>query len=139
MISVMRKCHRFENFYIFISCVCLYVINTLFFSNLANPKLNCFFNCFFNDLLAPILLFSYINLVLSFYNKKLYSLKYLFLITIACSFVWEYLILFFKPTSVSDPIDVLFYFLGTMIYWIIYKNWIHKNMSQKRVYNVPSY
>ena len=28
---------------------------------------------------------------------------------------------FFKPTSISDPIDLLFYVLGTLIYWTIFK------------------
>lgn len=126
MFYLMRKCYRFENFLIFISCFLLYVLNTLIFSNVDNFTLHYFFTCYFNDLMAPLLLFSYINLLLSFIDKNIRSLKHLIIIIIPCSFVWEYLIVFFKPTSVSDPIDLLFYVFGTLSYWIIYKNWIQK-------------
>lgn len=125
MFNLVRKCYRFENFFIFITCVLLYGLNTLIFSNINYYYLNYFFSSYFNDLLAPLLLFSYINLLLSLIDKKIYSLKYLIIIVILCSFLWEYMVLFFKPASVSDPIDILFYILGTILYWIIQKNWIH--------------
>lgn len=121
MFNIMRKYYRIENFSIFIACIGLYGLNTLFFPSINNYKLNFFFSSYFNDILAPLLLFSYINLLLSLIDKKLYSLKYLILIIMICSFVWEYLALFFKPTGVFDLIDILFYILGTLIYWIIYK------------------
>jgi hypothetical protein len=43
------------------------------------------------------------------------------------SFVWEFIAPIFKPNSISDPIDILFYFIGTMVYWIIYKMWNQKS------------
>jgi|LDZT01.1.fsa_nt_gi hypothetical protein len=127
----MSKCYRFENFSIFILSILLYIFNTLIFSHLNNSEIHYFFTCYFNDLLAPLLLFSYINLVLSLREKKIYALKYLIIIIIACSFVWEYLILFFKPTSVSDPVDVVFYVLGTIIYWLIHEKIYPKNIKNK--------
>ncbi|PKL67890.1 MAG: hypothetical protein CVV28_03980 [Methanobacteriales archaeon HGW-Methanobacteriales-1] len=124
MLNITHKQYRIENFSIFITCIILYGFNTLIFSNINVYKLNYFFSSYFNDLLAPLLLFSYINLLLSLIDKKIYSLKYLILIIVLCSFVWEYLAIFLKPTSVPDPIDIIFYFLGTLLYWIIYKKWI---------------
>ena len=93
-VSFMRKCYRFENFLIFIISVLLYVINSLIFSNINSTTLHYFFTSYFNDLLAPLLLFSYINLLLSLREKKIYSLKYLIIIILFSSFVWEYLVLF---------------------------------------------
>jgi len=119
MLHVMQKCYRFENLMIFTISILMYVLNTLIFSKITSFKLNYFFNCYFNDLLAPILLLSYINLLLSILKEKIYSLKYLILIILLCSIVWEYLIIYFKPNSVSDPLDVLFYLLGTLIYWFL--------------------
>ena len=132
----IQKYYRIENFLIFITCVGLYGLNTLIFSSINNYKLNFFFSSYFNDILAPLLLFSYINLLLSLIDKKLYSLKYLIPIIIICSFVWEYLAPFFKPTSVIDPFDILFYVLGTLIYWIvyIYRTSNYAISSSKRVY-----
>ncbi|KUK72728.1 MAG: hypothetical protein XD90_1759, partial [Methanobacterium sp. 42_16] len=125
MLHVMQKCYRFENLMIFTISILMYVLNTLIFSKITSFKLNYFFNCYFNDLLAPILLLSYINLLLSILKEKIYSLKYLILIILLCSIVWEYLIIYFKPNSVSDPLDVLFYLLGTLIYWFLAKTWIN--------------
>jgi hypothetical protein len=124
----MQKCYRFENLMIFTISILMYVLNTLIFSKITSFKLNYFFNCYFNDLLAPILLLSYINLLLSILKEKIYSLKYLILIILLCSIVWEYLIIYFKPNSVSDPLDVLFYLLGTLIYWFLAKTWINRIM-----------
>jgi len=118
----MEKCNRFENFLIFIICVSSYLLNSVILLNINNSILHYFFSCYFDDLLAPLLLFSYINILLSFYNKKIYSLKYLMTFILLVSIVWEYLICFIKPTSVSDPLDVLFYAFGTLIYWTIHKN-----------------
>jgi hypothetical protein len=128
MLHVMQKCYRFENLMIFTISILMYVLNTLIFSKITSFKLNYFFNCYFNDLLAPILLLSYINLLLSILKEKIYSLKYLILIILLCSIVWEYLIIYFKPNSVSDPLDVLFYLLGTLIYWFLAKTWINRIM-----------
>ena len=128
MFHVMQKCYRFENLMIFTISILMYVLNTLIFSKITSFKLNYFFNCYFNDLLAPILLLSYINLLLSILKEKIYSLKYLILIILLCSIVWEYLIIYFKPNSVSDPLDVLFYLLGTLIYWFLAKTWINRIM-----------
>lgn len=121
MLYKLRNYYRFENLFIFIFSVALYLLNTIIFSYITNFNLNYFFTSYFNDLLAPLLLFSYINLVLSLINKKIYSLKYLIVIIILCSILWEYVALFFKPSSILDPIDVIFYFLGTLIYWMIHK------------------
>lgn len=133
MSKFMLKCNRLENFSIFIICVLLHVLNVFILSNISNYELNYFFSCYFDDLLAPLLLFSYINILLSIYNKKMYSLKYLIIFILLVSLVWEYLIIFIKPTSVTDPLDVLFYVLGTLIYWMIHKNWIQKNTSNLTV------
>ncbi len=127
MFNFLRKCYRFENFLIFITCVLLYGLNELIFLNISYYQLNYFFSSYLNDLIAPLLLFSYINLILSFIQRKIYSLKSLLLIILLCSFLWEYLILYIKVGTVSDPVDVFFYVIGTLIYWAIYKNWIKKD------------
>lgn len=127
LFSFSRKNYRFENFLIFLTCVLLFILNGSIFLNRNYSELNYFFSSYLNDLMAPLLLFSYSNLFLLLINKKLYSLKYLIIIILLCSFVWEYLVILFKPTSVTDPIDVLFYILGTLIYWAV-----HKHMIQKR-------
>ena len=130
MFNFIKKYNRFENFSIFIISVLLYLLNKFILLNINNFTVHYFFSSYFDDLLAPLLLFSYINLLLSIYNKKLYSLKYLIISMLLVSFVWEYIIVFIKHTSVSDPIDVIFYVLGTVIYWIICNKWNQKNKTE---------
>jgi len=123
--SNLKKLHRLENISIFITCVILHFMNVLVFLKINNSSLHYFFSCYFDDLLAPILLLSYVNLLLSIYNKKLYTLRYLILFILLVSIVWEYLVVYIKPNSVSDPFDILCYVLGTIIYWIIHTKWNH--------------
>ena len=37
-------------------------------------------------------------------------------------FVWEYLAPIINPNSVSDPIDLVCYFIGTTIYYLFFRN-----------------
>lgn len=123
MYNTLKKLNRFENISIFFMAVLLHFMNTFIFLNINNSTLHYFFSCYFDDLLAPILLLSYVNLLLSIYNKKIYTLRYLILFILLVSIVWEYLIVYVKPDSVSDPFDMLCYVLGTIIYWIIHTKW----------------
>jgi hypothetical protein len=119
----LKKLHRLENISIFFTCVILHLMNVLVFLKINNSSLHYFFSGYFDDLLAPILLLSYVNLILSIYNKKIYTLRYLILFILLVSIVWEYLVVYIKPDSVSDPLDILCYILGTIIYWIIHTKW----------------
>lgn len=121
----LKKLHRLENISIFFTCVILHLMNVLVFLKINNSSLHYFFSGYFDDLLAPILLLSYVNLILSIYNKKIYTLRYLILFILLVSIVWEYLVVYIKPNSVSDPFDILCYVLGTIIYWIIHTKWNH--------------
>ena len=112
---------RNKNFIIMSICLFLYSLNQLFFKNIDINLLNEFFNSYFNDLLSTPLYFSYLNFLLSFVKKEIIGLKNLLIITVICSFLAEYLAIFIRPNSVSDPLDVLCYFIGTFIYWGIIK------------------
>lgn len=131
MIYFMQKYYRFENSLIFIICILLYLMKMLIFQNVNNSTLHYFFTCYFDDLLAPLLLFSYTNLLISFIDKKIYSFRYLIILILIFSCICEYLVPFIKPTSVSDPIDMMFYVLGTLIYWIIHQNWMHNKLNNQ--------
>ena len=101
---------------ILIICLILYVINQLFLKKIGI----LFFNNYFNDLLAVPLYFSIINLIsLQISNKEINSLKTLFFITIILSFLGEYVAIFLRKGSVTDYWDILCYFIGMLIYYIL--------------------
>lgn len=117
------KYFRLFNFLILICSLGLYFFSSLFFKSL-----NTFFSFYFSDLLASIVLFSFLNCV---YPIKIKNIFILLIITVFATFIWEYVALFIKPGSVFDIVDIVCYFISSLIYislihfyryWL--KNWL---------------
>ena len=93
---------------------------------------NCiFFLCYFNDLLAPILLLSFSNFLLYYYNKEIKG-KNIYLFIGICALFWEFITPLYKKNSICDFIDILMYFIGASIYVILVRGcrkW--KNIRKK--------
>ena len=112
---------------ILISCVILYFANQYYFKSLGI----LFFNDHFNDLIAVPLYFAAINVILYYtLEKEVNSFKILFLMTIVLSFLGEYVSLYTRKGSVFDYWDVLCYFIGLVVYYII-KNYPKKVSGEK--------
>lgn len=92
--------------------------------------LNVFFNYYFNDLLAPILLIAYSNILLSFHNKEIKGIKVL-IFTSMCAIGWEFITPIFIKTSISDLWDIVMYMVGASIY-IILKKFLRRKKSYGR-------
>lgn len=107
-----------RNVGILVGVLAIYSLNQLFLKSLGIP----FFNNYLNDLLAVPLFFALINSI-SLYksNKQVTSLKYLIPITVFLSFLGEYVAIFLRQGSVSDWWDVLCYFIGMYVYYLIHK------------------
>ena len=105
------KDFRTYNLIILIVALSLYLLNNHLFHNL-----NWFFMFYFNDLLAIIVLLSFLNIV---YPFKLTNLWLIILVTVLASFVWEYVALFIKQGSRFDFVDIIFYFGSMVIYLIL--------------------
>ena len=94
----------------------LYALNQLFFKKIGI----LFFNNYFNDLLAVPLYFSIINIIsLQLRNKDINSFKTLFIITVILSILGEYVAIFLRKGSVTDYLDIVCYFVGLIVYYII--------------------
>ena len=94
------------NIVILVVVLAVYGLNQLVLKNLGIP--------FFNNYLALINSFSLYRS-----NTQVTSLKYLTLITIFLSFLGEYIAIFLRPGSVSDWWDVVCYFIGMFVYYLI--------------------
>ena len=107
-------------------CTILYITNQLFLKKIGIA----FFNNYFNDLLAVPLYFSLINLISQILsNKEIKSFKALFFITIILSFLGEYLAIYLRKGSVTDYLDILCYFIGLIIYYILKNIEINEKIS----------
>ena len=80
-----------------------------------------FLICHFNDLMCPLLFISYSNMLLITVNKELTKLTWIMVLGIFSGLVWEFVAPVIKPSAVIDVIDLLFYALGTFLYWCIIK------------------
>ena len=97
----------------------LYFLNNLYLKAHLDGWLQTFFVCFFNDLMCPLFFFSYANMLLLTINKEWHRLWFICLIGICVSFVWEFFAPVIKPTSTTDPLDILCYMVGSVVYWAI--------------------
>jgi hypothetical protein len=113
LIKNQKLTFRGKNLIIFLIAFTLYLINKFILISL-----NSFFSNYFNDLLATLLLFSFINTISPIYLKKSVII---ILITLIAIFFWEYLSLFLKPGSVFDWYDILAYLISMIIYLLILK------------------
>ena len=98
-----------------------YVLNNLFFKRITDGFFYYFFVGYFNDLICPLFFISYVNIMLSFINKRISKFFYIFLLCLICGLVWEFVAPFFKKDSVTDIYDLICYCLGGFLYWLIHK------------------
>ena len=73
--------------------------------------------CYFNDLICPLLFFSYANLLLLTVDKEITQLWLTCLVGLCASCFWEFGAPYIKSTAITDPIDIAFYLAGSIIYW----------------------
>ena len=101
--------------------VSLYTLNELYLKSI-HP----IFKNHFNDFLAMPLLLSYGSLV----HKKSLSILTVVLLTIICSFTWEFVAPMYKSDSMGDWLDVVSYIVGSLV-WVIGFKLIRRNKQIK--------
>ena len=112
-----------KNFSLIIICLLFFLLNTLLLKNIDLGILNSFFRGYFNDLLAPIIFLSFMNILLkNILNIEIKKATYLISITLIISFIWEYIAIFLKPSSTFDYLDIIAYLIGCLIYYININN-----------------
>jgi hypothetical protein len=112
-----RKYIRFE-FTILLTSFLIYLINQFYFKEM-NVGISWFINYYLNDCLAPILLFSYSNiLILALKHRKITNFLILFCFISVVGLFWEYGSPIFIQTT-SDLFDLVSYYIGFLLYWII--------------------
>ncbi|NLM45185.1 MAG: hypothetical protein GX200_00080 [Firmicutes bacterium] len=104
---------------LFSACIHLFLVNKYCLKRLINHP---FLHFYFHDLLAPLLLLSYSNMLLAWFNfrgRRIRSLPAILLLVLAAGLFWEYVTPLYLPHSTSDPLDLLAYLAGGMLYWLL--------------------
>ena len=95
----------------------LYLLNALLFKKQTTGCLNDFFICYFDDIICPVLFLPYCNILLRQRDIEIMGFYKVLFWCLIFGLVWEYIGPIINTKSISDPIDLLCYKLGGIIYW----------------------
>lgn len=105
-----------------ISCLLVFFTNNLCFKKLDISYNYPFIRNHLNDTLATVFLFSCIALLRTLRKRRSYiNFVTILAVCTVASIMWEYVAQFVKPESTFDYIDILCYFMGGAIYYLIQK------------------
>ena len=107
------------NFVLIIIVLCLYFLNNQYFKTHTSGIVQYFMICHFNDFICPLFFLSYSNLLLISVGKEIKKFHWVMLFGFCSGLIWEFFAPFIKPTTTTDFIDLIFYTLGTALYWFI--------------------
>lgn len=98
-------------------------------------KFECIFlKGYFNDVLAGVFLWESISIIAILKRNDNYiqtEFIKIMILTIIIGFFWEYITPFYKVSSTSDPLDLLSYVIGSIIYWLVIKIWFFLFKNKK--------
>ena len=83
-----------------------------------------FFICknYLNDTVCPLFFLGYCQIVFIWLDREVKSYILIILIGMLAGMIWEYFAPIINPKAISDLKDLLCYFIGINIYWIICKS-----------------
>ena len=123
MIKKLLKSIKYRplNAILIVSVLFLYFLNNSVLKNITTGIVYEYCVCYLNDLICPLFFLAYSNLLLITVRKELTSLRSILLVSIPAGLIWEFVAPLMKSSSVTDPIDLICYLLGSLIYWWILK------------------
>ncbi|MGB4661751.1 MAG: hypothetical protein WBI07_21435 [Mobilitalea sp.] len=86
-----------------------------------------------NDLVCPLFFLGYCQVIFIWIKNEIKSYSILLLIGMMAGVIWEYFAPVINPKAITDPFDLLCYFIGINIYYAITFNW-EKTSIHKTVY-----
>lgn len=118
----------------FIGSLVLFIVNEL----LLHEYEFLLVNSYLNDIIAPIIILTITQFVLSIYKKRLFTLSIgqLIVFFLYISFVFEWLLPSYSLMYTSDVYDLLAYLIGVLIFYIFINSKLNEhntnNYKQKK-------
>ena len=97
----------------------LYMLNKTYFIHNTTGNIQMFYQCYFNDLLAPVFMLSLIVIMFGMFELEIKQYYLFILIGMIAGLCWEYIIPMIKQSSISDVNDLICYFIGINIFYIL--------------------
>ena len=104
----------------------LYLLNNLWFKRSMTEEVRWFFTGYFNDLICPLIFFSYVNILLLTADREMTGFLPLTASAAGAGLFWEFVAPLIKPGSVPDPADMLCYLAGGVGYWFLLRLCLRK-------------
>ena len=117
------------NLVLMIMVLFLYLLNNKYLKIHTEGIFQKFLICHFNDFICPLFFIAYSNLLLIGVNRELKEFKRVMIFGFCAGLIWEFVAPLIKPSSVTDILDLLFYTLGTFLYWCILKLFPDRRMK----------
>jgi uncharacterized membrane protein YdjX (TVP38/TMEM64 family) len=95
------------------------MLNKTYFIHNTTGNIQMFYQCYFNDLLAPVFLLSLIVIMFGMFELEIKQYYLFILIGMIAGLCWEYIIPMIKQSSISDVNDLICYFIGINIFYIL--------------------
>lgn len=110
-----RKCNSCCIFF----ALLVYGVNKLLLFKITTGILEVFCRSFLNDLVCPLFFLGFTNIVFLWVGFELNSYFKCISVGMIAGLVWEYFAPIINNQATTDPWDLLCYFIGTSIYYLI--------------------
>lgn len=107
------------NLWCMLAVAVLYSLNKLVLIPHATGAVGYFCRCYLNDLVCPLFFLGYCQIFLIWIGRELVYYRHCLLWGMTGGLVWEYIAPLLNARAVSDPLDLLCYFAGTTVYFIL--------------------
>jgi hypothetical protein len=97
----------------------VFILNNVWLKDITNGTLNMFCRCYLNDLVCPLFFLGYCEVIFIWIKNEIKSYSILLLIGMMAGVIWEYFAPVINSKAISDPFDLLCYFIGINIYYAI--------------------
>lgn len=101
--------------------IVIYIINKTLLSKYTSSWIGYVCKCYLNDMVCPLFFLGLSQLLLTWAGCELKSYGKLLLLGMSSGLVWEYISPIINPKAVTDPIDLICYFIGINIYYLLHK------------------
>lgn len=124
-VIVNRKC----NVYCVIFALFVYLTNKFILSELMQGVAKFFCNSYLNDLFCPLFFLAFANMWLIWAEYEMNTYKICVIVGMIAGLIWEYFAPIINSRAVSDPVDIVCYFVGTNLYYFVLRFEINKRKS----------
>lgn len=108
------------NIYCIAFAICVYIINKTILIPNTLGKIGLFCKCYLNDLVCPLFFLGYCQILLIWVNFEMKSYKAIIILGIVAGVIWEFFAPMINHKSVTDYFDLLCYFVGSLLFAILY-------------------